>query len=82
MSGIVSTGLQCENELCPTEDLKLESPILITIQHSDSVKVCVCVCYHISIPVLINNDVMQIQLMFDNTLQIRCVFWQFLSELK
>ena len=80
MSGIVSTGLQCENELCPTEDLELESPILITIQHSDSVKVCVC--YHISIPVLINNDVMQIQLMSDNTLQIRCVFWQFLSELK
>ena len=42
MSGIVSTGLQCENELCPTEDLELGSPILITIQHSDSVKVCVC----------------------------------------
>ena len=77
----MSTGLQCENEFCPTEELELGSPILITIQHSDSVKVCVC--YHnISIPVLINDDVMQMQLMSDNTLQIRCVFWQFLGELK
>ena len=31
---------------------------------------------YISIPV----DVMQVQLMSDNTLQIRCVFWQFLGE--
>ena len=38
--------------------------------------------YHISKPILINDDVMQIQLISDNTLQIRCVFWQFLSELK
>ena len=37
---------------------------------------------YISKPILINNDVMQMQLMSDNTLQIRCVFWQFLSELK
>ena len=38
--------------------------------------------YIISIPVLIHDVVMQVQLMSDNTLQIRCVFWQFLSELK
>ena len=37
---------------------------------------------YISIPVLINDDVMQMQLMSDNTLQIICVFWQFLSVLK
>ena len=37
---------------------------------------------YISIPVFINDDVMQVQLMSDNTLQIRCVFWQFLGRLK
>ena len=37
---------------------------------------------YISKPVLINDDVMQIQLISDNTSQIRCVFWQFLGELK
>ena len=56
VSGIVSTGLQCEDELCPTENLELESPILITIQHSDSVKVCVH--YILSIPVLIVDDIL------------------------
>ena len=38
-SGIVSTALQCGAEKCPTDDLELDTPVLITIQHSDTIKV-------------------------------------------
>ena len=56
MSAIVSTSLQCETGRCPTEDLQLDTPVRITIDHSDIVKVVdyICirmyVCYLIIIP--------------------------------
>ena len=36
-SGIVSTALQCEDLMCPTDSLNL--PVTITIQHSMEVEV-------------------------------------------
>ena len=49
-SGIVSTGLQCGTGRCPTDDLQLDTPVRITIEHSDTVKVvhyvlCCWCCY-------------------------------------
>ena len=49
-SGIVSTGLQCGTRRCPTGDLQLDTPVRITIEHSDTVKVhrslrVLCECY-------------------------------------
>ena len=38
-SGIVSTALQCGTGRCPTDDLQLDTPVRITIEHSDTVKV-------------------------------------------
>ena len=38
-SGIVSTALQCGTSRCPTEDLELENPVIITIEHSSEVRV-------------------------------------------
>ena len=38
-SGIVSTALQCGTSRCPTEDLELENPVIITIEHSEEVRV-------------------------------------------
>ena len=38
-SGIVSTALQCRTGRCPTDDLMLSSPVLVSIQHSDMIKV-------------------------------------------
>ena len=39
-SGIVSTALQCGSGRCPTDDkFGLFNPVLITIQHSDNLKV-------------------------------------------
>ena len=53
-SGIVSTALQCGTRRCPTDDLQLDTPVRITIEHSDSVKVhislrvlCECYCFGI-----------------------------------
>ena len=40
-SGIVSTALQCGTGRCPTDDLVLNSPVLVSIQHSDVIKVSV-----------------------------------------
>ena len=33
-SGVVSTALQCGTGRCPTHNLQLRSPVLVTIQHS------------------------------------------------
>ena len=49
-SGIVSTALQCGTGRCPTDDLQLDTPVRITIEHSDTVKVvhyvlCCWCCY-------------------------------------
>ena len=38
-SGIVSTALQCGTGRCPTDDLQLNTPVMITIEHSNTVKV-------------------------------------------
>ena len=38
-SGIVSTALQCGSEMFPTDDLQLDTPVRIIIEHSDTVKV-------------------------------------------
>ena len=38
-SGIVSTALQCGTGRCPTENLELDTPVRITIRHSEEVKV-------------------------------------------
>ena len=35
----MSTALQCGTKRCPTDDLQLETPVRITIEHSDTVKV-------------------------------------------
>ena len=40
-SGIVSTALQCGTGRCPTDDLELINPVLVSIQHSDVIKVSV-----------------------------------------
>ena len=38
-SGIVSAALQCGTGRCPTENLELDTPVRITIQHSEEVEV-------------------------------------------
>ena len=40
-SGIVSTALQCGKGRCSTQDLHLNNPVIVHIQHSDAIKVCV-----------------------------------------
>ena len=44
-SGIVSTALQCVSGRCPTENLELDTPVRITIRHSEEVKVCAIKAY-------------------------------------
>jgi hypothetical protein len=39
ISGIVSTALQCGNEQCPTNTLELNTPVVVTIHHSEEVEV-------------------------------------------
>ena len=38
-SGVVSTALSYQTGRCPTDDLQLDTPVRITIEHSDTVKV-------------------------------------------
>ena len=39
-SGIISAGLQCEDTFCPTNgDINLNQAVIITIEHSEEVKV-------------------------------------------
>ena len=40
-SGIVSTALQCGTGRCPTDDLQLNTPVLVTIQHSEVIEVSI-----------------------------------------
>ena len=49
-SGIVSTALQCGTGRCPTESLELNTPVRITIRHSEEVKVCVLLKLMAEIP--------------------------------
>ena len=51
-SGIVSTGLQCGTRRCPTDDLRLDTPVRITIEHSDSVKVHSSLIFFVSVIVV------------------------------
>ena len=44
-SGIVSTALQCGTGRCPTDDLQLDTPVRITIGHTETVKVVIS-CIH------------------------------------
>ena len=39
VSGVVSTALSSGTVKCPTDDLQLDTPVRITIEHSDTVKV-------------------------------------------
>ena len=39
VTGVVSSALQCGTGMCPTDDLQLDTPVRITIEHSDTVKV-------------------------------------------
>ena len=48
VSGVVSTALSSGTVKCPTDDFQLDTPVRITIEHSDTVKVghfC-CRCYY------------------------------------
>jgi len=39
-SPVISTSLQCGSELCETSNLVLESPVVITITHTEHIMVC------------------------------------------
>ena len=39
VSGIVSTALQCGTGRCPTDNLSLNIPVIVTIQHSEDLQV-------------------------------------------
>ena len=39
VSGVVSTALSSGTVKCPTDDFQLDTPVRITIEHSDTVKV-------------------------------------------
>ena len=38
-SGVVSTTAQCGSSICPSETLELDDPVVITIEHTDTVRV-------------------------------------------
>jgi hypothetical protein len=38
-SGILSTALQCGTRRCPTDNLKLDTSVQITVEHSEMIKV-------------------------------------------
>ena len=44
VSGVVSTTLSSGTVKCPTDDLQLDTPVRITIEHSDTVKVVHYTC--------------------------------------
>ena len=45
-SGIVSTALQCGTGRCPTDDLQLDTPVRITVEHSENIKVVASLFFH------------------------------------
>ena len=45
-SGIVSTALQCGTGRCPTDDLQLDTPVRITVEHSENIKVVANLFFH------------------------------------
>ena len=47
-SGIVSTALQCGTGRCPTDDLQLDTPVRITVEHSENIKVVASLFFHIA----------------------------------
>ena len=36
----MSTALQCGTRRCDTNNLTLDTPVIVAVQHSDAVKVC------------------------------------------
>ena len=48
----MSTALQCGTRRCPTDDLQLDTPVRITIEHSDSVKVHSSLIFFVSVIVM------------------------------
>ena len=74
-SGIVSTALQCGTSRCPTEDLELENPVIITIEHSEEVKVSNHGFPYTRAALL---SLYQTRLMENETSSTECVFWDFI----